>query len=87
MLGRSPAEDPAGVHAICGVMLGSARPVCPFVGSAKSTVFAQAAGMGEKAAARRVSELMKDLELWEVQELPHPTIPLECYKSSLWRVP
>ena len=70
VLGRSPAEDPAGVHAICGVMLGNAKLYAHLSGQQNLLFFAQAAGMGEKAAARRVSELMKDLELWEVRELP-----------------
>ena len=64
VLGCSPAKDPAAVHAVCGVMLASARPYAHMTGQQNLLFFAQAAGMAEKAAERRVSELMKDLELW-----------------------
>lgn len=70
VLGRSPAKDPAGVHAVCGVMLGKAKLYAHMTGQQNLLFFAQAAGMSERAAARRVSELMKDLELWEERELP-----------------
>ena len=70
VLGRSPAKDPAAVHAVCGVMLASARPYAHMTGQQNLLFFAQAAGMAEKAAERRVSELMKDLELWEERERP-----------------
>ena len=63
VLGCSPAKDPAAVHAVCGVMLASARPYAHMTGQQNLLFFAQAAGMAEKAAERRVSELMKDLEL------------------------
>lgn len=70
VLGRSPAKDPAGVHAVCGVMMGSAKPYAHLTGRQNLIFFAQAAGMGEEAAGRRASELMKDLELWEARDLP-----------------
>lgn len=70
VLGCSPAKDPAAVHAVCGVMLASARPYAHMTGQQNLLFFAQAAGMAEKAAERRVSELMKDLELWDERERP-----------------
>ena len=70
VLGCSPAKDPAAVHAVCGVMLASARPYAHMTGQQNLLFFAQAAGMAEKAAESRVSELMKDLELWDERERP-----------------
>lgn len=70
VLGRSPAKDPAGVHAVCGTMLASAKPYAHMTGRQNLVFFAQAAGMGEAVAGRRASELMKELELWEARDLP-----------------
>ena len=70
VLGRSPAKNPAGVHAVCGVMVESAKLYAHMTGQQNLLFFAQAAGMGDTAAARRASGLMKDLELWEARDLP-----------------
>ena len=48
VLGCSPAKDPAAVHAVCGVMLASARPYAHMTGQQNLLFFAQAAGMAEK---------------------------------------
>lgn len=70
ILGVSPAENPVGVHQRCGVMVDSAKPYAHMTGEQNLIFFAEAAGLRAKDAARRASELMKELELWDARDLP-----------------
>lgn len=68
VMGISPAEDPCGVHRICGVMTESAKMYGQLTGTENLVFFARAAGIQPAECEARANELLKRLDLWDARD-------------------